>query len=62
MDGAGNFNRNVQFASSDTAIATVNSTGLVTTAGVTGTGPVTITITAVGDTSLTDTVVITVVA
>ena len=62
MSGVGNYNRAVQFTTSDATIATVNATGLVTTNGVTGTGPVTITITAVGDTSLTDTVVITVVA
>ena len=61
-DGTGNYDSRVTFSSSDTSKATVNSTGLVTTAGVTGTGTVTITITSVGDSSLTDTVTVTVVA
>lgn len=59
IDGMGNFERDVLFTTSDASIATVSATGLVHAVGA---GEATITITAVGNTDLTDTVAVTVVA
>ncbi len=54
-------NTTVVYTSSDVTKATVNSSGLITTDGVTGTGEVTITATS-ADGGFTDTCVVTVVA
>ena len=54
-------NMNLIYTSSDETKATVNASGLITTAGVTGTGEVTITVTS-EDGGFTDTCVVTVTA
>ena len=54
-------NTNVTYTSSDITKATVTASGIITTAGVTGTGQVTITATS-QDGGFTDTCVVTVVA
>jgi hypothetical protein len=58
IDGIGNYNTGVTFTTSDATAASVSATGLVSTAGLTAVGDVTITITAVGNTALTDTVTV----
>ena len=51
--GIGNYDDSVTFTSSDATIATVSATGLVSTADVSGTGTVNITVTSVANPALT---------
>lgn len=60
VDGVGNYSTDVTFETSDATIATVGATGLVTTAGVTGTGTVDITVRSATNTDIHDTVTLTV--
>jgi hypothetical protein len=66
IDGTGNFNQAVTFSLAGTSVSdalTVSSTGLLSTAAKTGTvADGVVTITATGNTALTDTVAVTVVA